>query len=160
MDTWLVRSASRKTLLNQARGPVWMHPFPCATRCNPASRRIREVECARGLPFARWDSGRGFFGINDAREDALPASRPPEDLSNDLEASRHRLSAIRAMRSTASSPERWLEPSSRMTLDAHRGMTRSAIVYAHTSKFCELQARILVACSADSLQSGEIARYG
>jgi hypothetical protein len=30
----------------------------------------------RGLPFARWDDGRVFFGINDAREELTPVSRP------------------------------------------------------------------------------------
>src|SRR2546422_1670399 len=79
--TWILgssRIASRKLSLIR-RGPCWMpYHFTGATGRNlhPAAQS-REVWLRfRGLPFARWDDGRVFFRINDAREELTPASRP------------------------------------------------------------------------------------
>lgn len=49
---------------------------PKAVTAHPVAQS-REVWLRfRGLPFARWDDGRVFFGINDAREELTPVRVP------------------------------------------------------------------------------------
>jgi hypothetical protein len=112
LDTWLVPHRESETLLNQAR-PVLdaiISLAPHAVTLHPAAQS-REVWLRfRGLPFARWDSGRVFFGINDAREELTPASRPAlKHLLHDLEVHRHPFSSDTRHSLYRLQPERWLE---------------------------------------------------
>jgi hypothetical protein len=64
----------------------------------------------RGLPFARWDDGRIFFGIGDAREELASVSRAAlKRRLHDLEAHRHPLAADTRHSRYRAQPERWLE---------------------------------------------------
>jgi hypothetical protein len=74
LDTWLVPHRESEALLNQARPAL----EAVTTLTSPAvtlhrAAQSREVWLRfRGLPFARWEDGRVFFGINDAREELPP----------------------------------------------------------------------------------------
>jgi hypothetical protein len=64
----------------------------------------------RGLPFARWDDGRVFFGINDARTEVTPASRPSlKRLLHELEVHRHPLARDTRHPLYRAQAERWLD---------------------------------------------------
>jgi hypothetical protein len=90
---------------------------PQAVTLHPAAQS-REVWLRfRGLPFARGDSGRVFFGINDAREERTPASRPARALSG-IHGSRgryayrgHARSTIRIRASQCRGRTRYCRPS-------------------------------------------------
>src|SRR6266481_2384103 len=77
LDTWLVPHREREALLNQARpslDPI-VSLAPQAVTLHPTAQS-REVWLRfRGLPFARWEDGRVYFGINDAREELTSTSR-------------------------------------------------------------------------------------
>src|SRR6266566_2537169 len=94
LDTWLVPHRESQRLLEQARPALdaIIAAAPQAMTLHP-SAQSREVWLRyRGLPFARWDNGDVFFGINDAREELTPASRPAlKHLLHDLEVHRHPL---------------------------------------------------------------------
>jgi hypothetical protein len=79
--------------------------------CGIVAAQSREVWLRfRGLPFARWDDGRVFFGINDAREELTPASRAAlKHLVHDLEVHRHPLASDTRHSLYRLQPERWLE---------------------------------------------------
>src|SRR5882762_1366551 len=109
--TWILgssRIASRKLSLIRRR-PCGMPSFHWRHR-HPAAQS-REVWLRfRGLPFARWDDGRVFFGINDAREELTPASRPAlKHLLHDLEVRRHPLASDTRHSLYRVQPERWPE---------------------------------------------------
>jgi hypothetical protein len=112
LDTWLVPQRESETLLNQARPELdaIISLAPQAVTLHPAAQS-REVWLRfRGLPFARWDDGRIFFGINDAREELTPASRAAlKHLVHDLEVHRHPLASDTRHSLYRLQPERWLE---------------------------------------------------
>jgi hypothetical protein len=112
LNSWLVPHREAETLLNRARPDletiiaaslegITMHP----------AAQSREVWLRfRGLPFARWEDGRIFFGVNDAREELTPSSRPAlQRLLRDLELSRHPLASDCRHAFYRTQPERWLE---------------------------------------------------
>jgi hypothetical protein len=112
LDSWLVPHRESEALLHKAR-PVLdaiISVAPKAITVHP-SGQSREVWLRfRGLPFARWDDGRIFFGINDAREELTAASRPAlKQLLNDLEIHRHSLDSDTRHSLYRAQPERWLE---------------------------------------------------
>ena len=112
LDTWLVPHRESEALLHQARPALdaIMALAVQAVTQHPAAQS-REVWLRfRGLPFARWDDGRVFFGINDAREELTPASRPAlKQLLHDLEVHRHPSASDTRHPLYRAQPERWLE---------------------------------------------------
>jgi len=112
LDTWLVPQREAETLLNQARPALAaiIALAPQAITLHPTAQS-REVWLRfRGLPFARWNDGRVFFGINDAREELTPASRHTlERFLHDLEVHRHPLASDTRHSLYRVQPERWLE---------------------------------------------------
>jgi hypothetical protein len=112
LGTWLVPQRESETLLNQARPELdaIISLAPQAVTLHPAAQS-REVWLRfRGLPFARWDDGRVFFGINDAREELTPASRAAlKHLVHDLEVHRHPLASDTRHSLYRLQTERWLE---------------------------------------------------
>ena len=93
LDTWLLPHRESESLLKQARpaldGIIAMAPK--AVTIHPAAQSHEVWLRFRGLPFARWDDGRIFFGINDALEVLTPVSRPSLKrlLHIELKASEH-----------------------------------------------------------------------
>jgi hypothetical protein len=112
LDSWLVPHRESEMLLNRAQPDleaiiamasqgITLHPMA----------QSREVWLRfRGLPFARWEDGRIFFGVNDAREELTPSSRPTlQCLVHDLELYRHPLASDCRHTFYRMQPERWLE---------------------------------------------------
>jgi hypothetical protein len=112
LDTWLVPHRESEGLLSHARPALEAitSTAPQAVTLHPAAQS-REVWLRfRGLPFARWQDGRVFFGIADAREELTPASRPAlKRLLHDLERHRHPLANDTRHSLYRAQPERWLE---------------------------------------------------
>ncbi len=87
--------------------------------------------CFRGLSFARWDDGCVFFGINEAREELTPASRPAlKRLLHDLEVHRHPLASDTRHLLYRAQPERWLESIVREDVTRIDAMLDRRFVYA------------------------------
>ncbi len=133
LDTWLVPHRESQRLLEQAR-PVLdaiIAAAPQAMTLHP-SAQSREVWLRyRGLPFARWDNGDVFFGINDAREELTPASRPAlKHLLHDLEVHRHPLANDTRHSLYRAQPERWLESIVREDVTRIDAMFDQRFVYA------------------------------
>ena len=112
LDTWLVAHRECEALLDRSRsdvGPIvaqaarsiTVHPVP----------QSREVSLRfRGLPFARWEDGRIFFGIPDSREELTASTRPVlKNLLHQLEIYRHPLASDTRHSLYRAQPERWLE---------------------------------------------------
>ena len=86
----------------------------------------------RGVPFARWDDGRVYFGINDAREELTSASQPAlKRLLEDLEMNRHPLAGDPRHPLFRAQPERWLQISS-----ASVNTVRSTSIFFRVEIFC------------------------
>jgi len=133
LDTWLVPHRESEALLNLARpalNPI-LALAPQAVTLHPAAQS-REVWLRfRGLPFARWDDGRVFFGINDAREELTPASRPAlKRLLHDLAVHRHPLASDTRHSLYRAQPERWLESIVREDVTRIDAMLDQRFVYA------------------------------
>ena len=112
LNFWLVPPREAENLVQQARSA--MEPVialaPKAITIHPASHS-REVWLRfRGLPFARWQDGRIFFGLQDVRKeltrDAYPALKK---VLHDLEIHRHPLTRDTRHSLYRAKPERWLE---------------------------------------------------
>jgi hypothetical protein len=112
LDTWLVRHRESEALLKQARPAldVILAMSPQAVTVHP-SVQSREVWLRfRGLPFARWNNGRIFFGISDAREELTSGSLAAlKHLLHDLEVYRQPLAGDTRHSLYRAQPERWLE---------------------------------------------------
>ncbi len=112
LDTWLVTHRESEALLDRARPALEaiVALAPQAITLHPVAQS-REVWLRfRGLPFARWDDGRVFFGISDAREELSSASRPAlKHLLHDLEVYRHPLASDTRHSLYRAQAERWLE---------------------------------------------------
>ena len=133
LDAWLVPHRESETLLNQARpalDPI-IALAPQAVTLHPAAQS-REVWLRfRGLPFARWDDGRVFFGLNDAPEELTPASRSAlTHLLHDLEVHRHPLASDTRHSLYRVQPERWLESIVREDVTRIDAMLDQRFVYA------------------------------
>jgi len=133
IDTWLVPHRESEALLKQARPAldVILALSPQAVTVHP-SAQSREVWLRfRGLPFARWDDGRVFFGINDAREELASGSLPAlKQLLHDLEAYRHPLAGDTRHSLYRAQPERWLESLAREDVTRIDAMLDQRFVYA------------------------------
>jgi hypothetical protein len=112
VDAWLVAHRESNALLAQARSAI--NPIlalaPDAVTVHPVAQS-REVWLRfRGLPFARWDDGRVYFGICDAGKELTSASRPAlKKLLHELEVHRHSLANDTRHSLYRAQPERWLE---------------------------------------------------
>ena len=112
LDTWLVPHRETESLLKQARPALdaIIAMAPKAVTAHPVAQSHEVWLRFRGLPFARWDDGRVFFGINDAREELTPVSRPSlERLLHELESHRHPLASDTRHSLYRAHPERWLD---------------------------------------------------
>jgi hypothetical protein len=112
LDTWLVPHRESEALLDQTRPAfepvVALAPQAITIHPRPQSREVWLR--FRGLPFARWDDGKVFFGISDAREELRSSSRPAlKKLVYDLESYRHPLANDTRHSLFRAQPERWLE---------------------------------------------------
>src|SRR5260370_63777 len=78
LDTWLVPHRESERLLEQARAALdaIIAAAPQAMTLHPSAQSREAWLHYRDLPFSRGDTGDVFFGINDAREELTPASRP------------------------------------------------------------------------------------
>jgi hypothetical protein len=112
LDTWLVVHRESEALLDRARSALEaiLALAPKAITLHPVAQS-REVWLRfRGLPFARWNDGRVFFGIPDAREEVLSSSRPAlKSLLHNLELHRHPLASGTRHSLYRAQAERWLE---------------------------------------------------
>jgi hypothetical protein len=129
LDTWLVAHRESESLLQRARPALEsiIALAPKAISLHPSTQG-REVWLRfRGLPFARWEDGRIFFGTGDCREELTATSRPAlKKLLCDFELSRHPLTEDTRHALYRAQPERWLESMVRedvtrvdAALDAH-----------------------------------------
>lgn len=112
LDTWLIPIRESETLLRQARSAL--EPIiamaPKAIAVHPAVQTGEVWLRFQGLPFARWEDGRIFFGIGDCGEEFTPASRASlKRLVRKLEVHRHPLAADVRNALYRAQPERWLE---------------------------------------------------
>jgi hypothetical protein len=112
LDAWLVPHRESESLLDRAR-PALAEIAALAPRAailHPVAPS-REVWLRfRGLPFARWDDGRIFFGISDAREELSSVSLSAlKHLLHDLEVHRHPLAGDTRHPLYRAQAERWLE---------------------------------------------------
>jgi len=133
LNTWLVPHRESEALLHQARPSLdaIIALAPQAVTLHPAGQFHEVWLHFRGLPFARWDDGRVFFGINDAREELTSASRPAlKHLLQDLEAHRHPLASDTRHSLFRAQPERWLESIVREDVTRIDAMLDQRFVYA------------------------------
>jgi hypothetical protein len=112
LDSWLVPHRESESLLQRARPGLEsiIALAPKAIGLHPSTQG-REVWLRfRGLPFARWEDGRIFFGDSDCREELNSASRPAlQKLLRGFERSRHPLAEDTRHALYRAQPERWLE---------------------------------------------------
>ena len=112
VDSWLVPYRETQLLLDRARpalDPV-MAIAPQAISVHPDVSEHAVWLRFRGLPVARWEDGRVFFGLGNANEEFTPASHQNfAQLLTNLET--HRSGATHDVRHPLyrSNPERWLE---------------------------------------------------
>jgi hypothetical protein len=133
LDTWLVAHRECEALLDQARpslDPV-IELAAQSISVHPVSQS-REVWLRfRGLPFARWEDGRVYFGISDASEELTAASRPAlKKLLHSLELHRHPLAGDTRHALYRAQPERWLESIVREDVTRIDAMLDPRFVYA------------------------------
>lgn len=112
LETWLVAHREHEALLDRSRtatDPI-AQLAPRAIRVHPAPQS-REVWLRfRGLAFARWEDGRVFFGIPDAREELTPSTwLALKNLLQQLETHRHPVASDTRHPLYRAQPERWLE---------------------------------------------------
>ncbi len=133
LDSWLVPHREREALLNRAR-PLLEPIFSLARQAvtlHPSARPHEVWLRFRGIPFARWDDGRVYFGINDAREELTSASRPAlKRLLEELEVHRHPLADDPRHPLFRAQPERWLESIVREDVTRVDAMLDQRFVYA------------------------------
>jgi hypothetical protein len=112
LETWLVTHRESEALLDRARAALEgiISLAPQAITMHPVAQS-REVWLRfRGLPFARWDDGRVFFGVGDAREELSSGSRSAlKRQVHDLEAHRHPLATDTRHSLYRAQAERWME---------------------------------------------------
>lgn len=112
LDAWLVPHRESEALLDRARPALAEITAlaPRAVTLHPVAQS-REVWLRfRGLPFVRWDDGRIFFGISEAREELDSDSVPAlTHLLHDLEVHRHPLASDTRHPLYRAQAERWLE---------------------------------------------------
>ncbi len=131
--SWLVPHRESEALLNQARPMLdaIISMAPQAVTVHPAAQSGEVWLRFRGLPFARWNDGRVFFGINDAGEELSPGSRSDlKNLLHDLEVHRNPLAGDTRHTLFRAQPERWLESIVREDITRIDAMFDRQFVYA------------------------------
>lgn len=122
-----------EALLNQARSaldPI-VAMAPQAITVHPAAPSCEVWLRFRGLPIARWDGGRIFFGSADARQELTSASRSAlKQLLHELEVHRHPLASDTRHSLYRAQPERWLEWIVREDVTRVDAMLDQRFVYA------------------------------
>ena len=112
VDTWLVPARESESLLQRARQALdWIIASePNSISLHPAVQ-TREVWLRfKGLPFARWDDGRVYFGIGECRRELTTTSlKDLKQLVQDLVRYRHPLATDTRHGLYRAQPERWLE---------------------------------------------------
>ena len=112
VDTWLVPARESESLLQRARQQLdaIVATEPNSVSLHPALQ-TREVWLRfRGLPFARWDDGRVYFGIGECRRELTPTSQTDlKQLLQELARYRHPLATDARHALYRAQPERWLE---------------------------------------------------
>jgi hypothetical protein len=111
-STWLVPHREAQALLDRTRSAL--DPIvalaPQAISVHPAPPAREVFLRFRGLPFARWDNGRVFFGTTDPHEELTTNSHPAlKHLIRDLEVHRHPLAGETRHPLYRAQAERWLE---------------------------------------------------
>jgi hypothetical protein len=112
LDSWLVPLRETQALLDRARPAL--EPILSRAKCGSTLHPVvpaKEVWVRfRGLPFARWEESRAFFGIPDADKELIPSSLPElERLLRELEIYRNPLASDTRHPLYRALPERWLE---------------------------------------------------
>jgi hypothetical protein len=112
VDSWLVAVRESDSLLQRAKPElesiVAVAPKSISVHAALPAREV--CLCFRGLPFARWEDGRVYFGIGDFREELTAHSRAAlKRLLHDLELYRHPLATDTRHAMYRAQPERWLE---------------------------------------------------
>jgi len=133
LATWLVPHRESEALLTQARIALdaIVAMAPQAVTLHPAAQSREVWMRFRGLPFARWDGGRVFFGSTDARQELTSASRPAlKHLLHELEMFRHPLANETRHPLYRAQPERWLESIVREDVTRVDAMLDQRFVYA------------------------------
>ena len=112
VDTRLVPARESESLLLRAKPALEaiVASEPKAISLHPVVQ-TREVWLRfRGLPFARWEDGRVYFGIGDCRKELTAAWQPAfKKLMQDLVLHRNPLSVDTRNALYRALPERWLE---------------------------------------------------
>jgi hypothetical protein len=112
VDSWLVPVRESDSLLQRAKpeiAPI-IAEAPKSISVHPVLPARQVWLRFRGLPFARWEDGRVYFGISDRREELTTTSRPAlKRLLHDLELHRHPLATDTRHALYRAQPERWLE---------------------------------------------------
>ena len=111
VDTWLVPARESESLLQRARQELdsIIATEPNSISLHPAVQ-TREVWLRfRGLPFARWDDGRVYFGIGECPELTTISQKDLKQLIQDLARYRHPLATDTRHALYRAQPERWLE---------------------------------------------------
>ena len=133
LSTWLVPHRESEALLTQARSALdaIVAMAPRAVTLHPAAQSREVWMRFRGLPFARWDGGRVFFGSTDARQELTSASRHAlKHLLHELEVYRHPLASVTRHSLYRAQPERWLESIVREDVTRVDAMLDQRFVYA------------------------------
>lgn len=111
-SAWLVPRREAQALLDQsaaALDPI-VALAPQAITLHPVSQSREIILRFRGLPFARWDDGRIFFGCSDAQQELTETSRKSlKNVLRELEIYRHPLATDTRHTLYRSHAERWLE---------------------------------------------------
>jgi hypothetical protein len=133
LNTWLVAHRESEILLDRARPELEaiLVLAPRAITLHPVTQS-REVWLRfHGLPFARWDDGRIFFGIPDTREEFSPSSRTAlKSLVHNLELHRHPLASDTRHALYRPQAERWLESMVREDVTRVDAVLDQRFVYA------------------------------
>lgn len=112
VDTWLVPARESESLLQRARQELdsVIASEPNSISLHPVVQ-TREVWLRfRGLPFARWEEGRVYFGIGECRRELTPTSQTDlKQLLRELARYRHPLATDTRHALYRAQPERWLE---------------------------------------------------
>jgi hypothetical protein len=112
LETWLVPHRESQALLDRSRSAL--EPVaalaPRAVAWHPVVQACEVWLRFRGLAFARWDDGRVFFGIPEAREELTPSTLSAlKRLLQQLENDRHPLAGDTRHLFYRAQAERWLE---------------------------------------------------
>lgn len=112
IDSWIVPQRESQSLLERAAGAldriIALGPRAISAHSSVASGEVWLR--FRGLPIAKWDEDRVFFGTDEQREELTAASWPAcKKLIADLETRRNPLASDTRHKLYRAQAERWLE---------------------------------------------------